>query len=390
MKLALTPRMLMIASAAIVLVAFLVGYSSPGAVAEREREARLRGLPEVGAGIPDVTGLEVVSLEVRRQEIRLDAELSATLEPIRRVSLAAEVDGRVSAVPGERHSSVEEGAMLVELERDFYQAALDRAKGALLRANANKQLAKAELERQRGLAERKVASARDLDRAEADQKVRSGEALEAKASLDDANTRIAKTEIRAPFAGVVNQLDLEPGAYLRAGDVVAEVFDLSAIEVEVGVTEQQVVALAVGDAVVLEVDVFPSEVFEGSITRLGRGVDAETKKYPVEVRVPNPEERLLPGMIGSIRFDLGARDPAIRIPRRATQKEFELVYVFVLEPSAGAGATVRHRRVETRAVPFRPELIEILGGLEDGEKIAVSGMRELHDGLSVRIKEPGA
>jgi membrane fusion protein (multidrug efflux system) len=368
----------------------LMLYTSPGAVAERERESQAAaGLPDVAAvGTRAAGSLTIGVQRVRLQPVRILAEVSAVLEPTRSVLLAAEVAGRVVEVAAEEHEHAEEGQLLLRLEPAFFKAALDRSQGVRLRAEANYRLAKLELERQRGLAAKSVASAADLDRAEADERARFAELLEARAALADASTRLAKTEIRGPFAGIVNRLDLEPGAFVSVGDPVAELLDLSEIEIEVGVTDRQVVALHPGETVEVEVEVFPDESFEGTITRIGRADDAQTHKYPVEIVVPNPGGRLLAGMIGRVRFDLGAREPAIRIPRTATQKEFELYYVFVLDGD-GDRATVHRRRVTTRPVPFRRDLVEVTEGLKDGERIAVSGIRELHDGLDVRIAEEG-
>jgi membrane fusion protein (multidrug efflux system) len=254
-----------------------------------------------------------------------------------------------------------------------------------LRARAAHGLAVTELERQGGLAEREVASEAQLDRASNEERASYAALLDARAALSDARTRLEKTTITAPFAGVVNSLDLEPGAYLQPGQAVVELLDLSAIEVEFGVTDREVVALQVGDPVSLRVDVFPEEWFAGSIAQVGRAADEQTRKYPVQARVPNRDGRLLASMLGEVRFSVGDSSPAIWIPRRALLREFELDYVFVLE---GEGSTpiVSRRRVKTRPVPFRPGLIEVLEGLTDAERVAVSGVRELREGQRVRIE----
>ncbi len=145
------------------------------------------------------------------------------------------------------------------------------------------------------------------------------------------------------------------------------------------------VALAGGDAVEVSVDVFPGERFAGRILRVGRAPDARTGRYPVPVRVPNPDERLLPGMLGTVHLELGAARPALAVPRSAVRREFELDYVFVLEEGTEGGIHVRRQRVATRPLPFRPEQLEVTEGLEGGERIAVSGVRELRDGARVSV-----
>jgi hypothetical protein len=94
-------------------------------------------------------------------------------------------------------------------------------------------------------------------------------------------------------------------------------------------------------------------------------------------------------MLGEVRFSVGDSSPVIWIPRRALQREFELDYVFALEGESSA-AIVSRRRVKTRPVPFRPDLIEVLEGLKDAERVAVSGVRELREGQRVRVAGDGS
>jgi len=390
------PLVVLALAAAALLGAIAMFWTSPDAVARRQREDAVTATqgggtgPAVAASAVPAEALLSVEAHVARREIGSNtAELSAVLAPIRSVVVAAEVAGRVVAVGAEEHERVEAGAMLIEIERTFLEAAVERARAQLLRAEAARGFAMTELERQRGLAERDVASEAQLDRASNEERASYAALLDARAALSDARTRLEKTAITAPFAGVVNSLDLEPGAYLQPGQPVVELLDLSAIEVEFGVTDREVVALQVGDPVSLRVDVFPEEGFTGTIAQVGYAADERTRKYPVRAHVPNPDGRLLASMLGRVRFSVGDSSPAIWIPRRALQREFELDYVFVLERDAST-AIVSRRRVKTRPVPFRPGLIEVIEGLGDGERVAISGIRELRAGQRVRIVGDGS
>ncbi len=384
------PLIVLTLAAVAVVAAVLMFCTSPGRVAQRERAESAavtsgQGTELAAARPVAAEALMAVQAHVARREIgSISAVLSAVLAPIRSVVVAAEVGGLVVAVGAEEHEWVEAGALLIQIERTLLEASLDRARAQLLRAEAAHGLAVTELERQRDLAEREVASEAQLDRTLNQERASYAALLDARAALTDVRTRLEKTAITAPFAGVVNSLDLEPGAYLQPGQAVVELLDLSAIEVEFGVTDREVVALQVGDPVRLRVDVFPGEWFDGTIARVGRAADERTRKYPVQARVPNPDGRLLASMLGAVRFSVGESHPAVRIPRRALQREFELDYVYALEGEGGT-ATVRRRRVRTRPVPFRPDLIEVLDGLDDAERVAVSGVRELREGQRVRI-----
>jgi RND family efflux transporter MFP subunit len=218
---------------------------------------------------------------------------------------------------------------------------------------------------------------------------RPGEAARVSAERKALNEQRKNLQLVAPVDGLVSLRNADPGTTIVAGQAVVELLDLSAIEVEFGVTDREVVALQVGDPVSLRVDVFPEEWFDGTIAQVGYAADERTRKYPVQARVPNPDGRLLASMLGTIRFSVGDSSPAIWIPGRALQREFELDYLFVLEGDSGT-AVVRRRRVKTRPVPFRPDLIEVVEGLNNPERIAVSGVRELREGQRVRIVGDGS
>jgi RND family efflux transporter MFP subunit len=316
--------------------------------------------------------------------VRQAAQVAAVLKPARSVVVAAEVGGRVLEVLAVEHSEIEAGAPILRLEPGFLEAAQSRAQGALMRARANYGLARLELDRQKDLATQQVASAAELDRALSAEQARAAEVREAQAALADARLRLSKSEIAAPFSGVVMELDLEPGAYLHVGEPVARILDLSHIEVEVGLTDREIVALRTGDSVTLQVEVFPGESFRGTVTAVGRAAETQSQKYAVEIEIPNPDRHLLPGMLGRVEFEIGVARSAIRVPRRATQSEFELSYVFVVVAEEG-GTVVERRRIAARPVPFRPDLLEVVSGLQEGEQIAVSRIRDLRDGLPVRV-----
>lgn len=379
--------------AAIALASIVLLRTSPAARSARDAESRREAARDPGAdatapstAIP-VLGID--SLIVRDREARTVIEVSGVLEPVRRVVIGAEVSGRVVAIEAREHTGVQEGDLLVRLDPALPEAAVERARAALLRAEASRQLAASEVERQRQLSRQGVASTAELDRAESEDRSADAQVAEARAALLDAETRLAKTAIRAPFGGVVSSLDLEPGAYLNPGEPVAEMADLSEVEIEVGLSDREIGAIQDGDRVRVSVEALSGRVFDGRVVHPARTADALTRKFAVAVRVPNPDTLLLPGMLGRVRFELGDAEPVVWVPRRSVFREFDLDYVYVLEPlegEAGPGHRVARRRVATRAVPFRPESLEITLGLAAGERIATSGTAELREGTVVGLR----
>ncbi|MCP4006227.1 MAG: efflux RND transporter periplasmic adaptor subunit [bacterium] len=376
--------------AAVLAVAAVVLFmTSDSAVAARERAEARKASQQVGAGQAETVRRPTVSIRpilIDNAATHSIARLSGVLAAKRSVSLSAEVEAAVVEILASEHSAVEKGAVLLQLDTTLRRAAVGRAEAGVLRARAAHRLAKTDLERQRGLADRQVASASELDRALNQERASFASLTEARAALTEAREHMIKSSITAPFAGTVNWLDLEPGSYVRVGDRVAEILDLSEIKFEVGVSDQQVVALHTGDLVQVQVGVFPGETFDGRIASIGKAPDDISQRYPVEILLANEQERLLPGMLADAVIQIGAERPSIRIPRRATVREFELDYVFLLVEKDGRHS-VQRRRISLRPVPFRPQFVEVVAGLSTGDRIAGSSVERLREGLTVSIEE---
>ena len=364
-KRSLTPVLVLVVAAVVVALALWGMFTSDSAVKAREREARLQAADETASGAAAPT-LQVAVVIARREPAADVVELAGVLEPLRRTWVAAELAGSIIDVPVAEHSPVKAGDVLASLD-----PALPRAE--LVRAEAAHRLAQNDRKRQENLGQRSVASASELDRAIAEER-------RAFAAVLEARTRVSYTRIKAPFDGLVNALELDPGAYVQPGTPVAEVLDVSRVEVSVPLSDRQVGAISVGDPAKVRIDALGNAVVTGSVARVGRAPQAGTQRYPVVVALDNTDGKLLPGMLAHVELGVG-NEPSIRIPTRAVVREFELDYVFVLE---GAD-TVRRARVATRPVPFRPDLVEVQSGLEADARVIVSAVSQLHDGMRVIV-----
>jgi len=337
--------------------------TSDGAVKARERDARLEDARSSDRH-EEAPSFEVEVLVVKEASSTELLELAGVLEPVRATWVAAEIAGRVIEVPVEEYSTIVAGGLLVRLDASLPEA-------ELIRAKASHALAKDELERQQRLGKRSVASEAELDRATAEER-------RSYAALLEARTRLGRTQIKAPFDGLINSLELDPGAYVQPGTNIAEILDVRAVEVTVLVGDRQISALHANADVRVRIDPLGNERFEGRIVRVGGAPQGGSQRYPVVVELDNSEGRFLPGMVATLEFTVG-KAIAIRLPARAILHEFELDYVFVLDDEDAS----RRVRVITRPVPFRPDQIEIRSGLSDGDRIVVTAVSKLRDGMRV-------
>jgi membrane fusion protein (multidrug efflux system) len=277
----------------------------------------------------------------------------------------------------------------VRVDPTLARAALERAEAAVARSRSELELAQLNLERRRSLVAREVSSEADLDTAENAERIAAAAVRESRAMRDEARDQLAKKVIRAPFEGVLRTFSVEVGEYVQDGQQIAELLDLATVRMTVGVTDTQIVSIDPRTPVHVAVEALPGERFEGRVLRVGAATDPETRKFPVEIEVPNPGERLLPGMVARVTLELGDEEPVLLVPRDATVDEFGLRFVYVLEPD-GSGMVARRRRVRVRDVAFEPGVLQVDDGLEPGETIALSGMRQLSDGAPVDVRETHA
>jgi multidrug efflux system membrane fusion protein len=338
--------------------------------------------------IAAVGGSQVLR-EIRVAELKLSSvdarvEISGVLEPRRIVMLFAETSGPVTAIGAEDLDAVDADQVLVEIDPLLAEVAVENASAGVTRAQSELELAKSNLARRSSLTDSNISSASALEEATNAQRVASADLRVALAELKRAKDDLANKIIRAPFTGSLRRFDVDIGEFLQLGEQLGELLDGSTSRVTIGLSDLQVVVVRPGDGATIQVAAFRGEAFEGKVLRVGKASDPVTKKFPVQVEIPNSDGRLLPGMIATVRLDLGTATDRLLVPRNAIIEEFGLHSVFVIEAGPGGeGFIANRRRIQVREVPFQPVNFEVLSGVTAGERIALSEVRQLRDGEPV-------
>ena len=247
--------------------------------------------------------LPQVSIEkIARRTIVERVSASGKIQPEVEVKITAEVNGQIIKLPVKEGDVVEKGDLLVQLNPDIYDAAVLRAEAALNSAKSNLASARAQVaqgeanqlaakkafERAEVLFNQTVISQAEYDQTEAsyltananltsaNESVRSAEyaILSGEASLQEARDNLSRTTLRAPQTGIVTALAKEIGESVQgngftAGEVILNVSDLSAMEVNVEVNESDIVRIHLGDDAEIEVDAYLGEKFQGTVTEIG-------------------------------------------------------------------------------------------------------------------------
>ncbi len=287
---------------------------------------------------------------------------TGTLRADEGVELQAETNGRIVSIGFTEGAHTHKGDLLVKLNDADLVAT--RA-----RAVYRKELALLKERRMSQLLKQGVARQEEYDTALNDLHIQ-----DAEIALTDA--QIAKTEVRAPFDGVVGLRYVSEGAYVGAATRVATLQRLDRLKVDFSVPEKYAFRLRVGSPIQLTV-AGADRHFEGSIYAIDPRIDAATRTVLIRAVCPNREGRLFPGAFASVSLTLGEIDNAVLVPAIAVIPGLNAKTVFVVEDGkAQLRTVVTGTRLEDR--------VQILAGLEAGEVLVTSGVLQLSPGQRVR------
>jgi HlyD family secretion protein len=374
--------------------------------------------------------------------IQIVEKVSATgkIQPEIEVKLSSEVSGEIIELPVVEGQMVEKGGLLVRINPDIYQSSLQRSRAGLQNVKANYAQAEASLreaksnyDRNKTLFEKGVISKSEWDRivaayevAEASKNAAYYGMQSAAATVTEATDNLARTTIYSPMRGTISKLDVELGERVvgtqqMAGTEILRVANLSNMEVEVDVNENDIVKVSVGDSTIVEVDAYLKREFNGVVTQISNsaitGLTADqVTNFKVKVRIledsykdlregkPENYSPFRPGMTATVDIITRKKNDVVGIPISAiviksdtsstpstaktpviSDEKFEAVFV-----KEGNKAKLR---VITTGIQDNQN-IEILSGLKVGETVITGPYntvtKTLKDGDEVTLLEEKA
>lgn len=311
----------------------------------------------------------VVRTELPRQQDVVDrVSLSADLEPQRRAVLAAEVPGTVERMSVEEGQAVGRGDLIAAVDtRALEQRAAE--------AEALARQAEAERDRAEALFQRRSITKQQMLEATTQAEV-------AEARLASARLDLAKSRIRAPWAGRIADKRVEVGDYVVPGQAVVELVAVGRLKVVASAPASDVPYLEEGTPVEITVDALPGESFEGRIVRLGAELDTASRSLDVEAEIGNSDGRLRPGMLARMEVPRRTLEDALLVPLEAVVDLGEQRALFV-----ALDGVARRRVVELG--PVLGERVVVLSGIAPGEPVIVEGEERVAEGQPVE-EAPGA
>ncbi|HXS82105.1 MAG TPA: efflux RND transporter periplasmic adaptor subunit [Methylomirabilota bacterium] len=376
-------------------------------------------------------GVEVQTAKVTRQEIVQKVSATGRIQPRTQIKISADVSAKIKRLGVVEGQHVDKGALLVELDRERYLAAVESAEANVRSAQANATLAQQnytqaerEFTRAKGMLEQHLQSQAEFDAKQTAWQVeeaRSKSALEqveqAKAALKQSRDDLSKTTIYAPMSGTVSALNKEVGEIALGSqfqaDVIMVIADLREMEAQVNVDENDIVSIQRSQAAEVQTDALLATPLKGQVSDISSsantaapGSSEQKTEFEIKIAITDPPATLRPGMTATADIMTKTNPSALSVPiqcvalrtidqlaqkgekRADAEKRFKadrdgfVEVVFCIE----GGKAVAH---QVKTGIQSDERIEILEGLKEGDEVVSGSYRaiskDLDNGAVVRI-----
>jgi HlyD family secretion protein len=334
---------------------------------------------------PNPVPVQVVEIAPGRVEETVTNSRAGTVKARRRAMLSPEIGGQVTEIPFREGDSVAKGDVLLRIEDSLQRSRLELAARELEALEADRQRAcleaeraAREVERNRRLAREEIVSADLLDEIESLQRGAEAacRAAEANVARAEAAVRLARTElekmlIRAPFDGIVAEVEIEVGEWTTPSPPalpvppVVDLLDPSSVYISAPMDEVDSARIHEGQPARITVDSYRDQHFDGGVMRIAPYVldlEAQNRTVEIEVAIEAPPQNLLPGTSADVEIILDTRESVLRIPTSALMGG-DRVLVF-------AEGSLEERQLELGLRNW--DYTEVIAGLDAGELVVTS------------------
>jgi len=334
--------------------------------------------------VPPETVSNVSIIVAQKTTVRDWVEAVGTVRATQTSQVSSQVMSNIVEIRAHEGDRVQSGQALAILDdaqsrsgTDQAMAAVTAAEKELSAADSDLALAGATLKRYQELYEKKSVSPQEFDEikaryqsAEARRDMAQAGQAQATAGLTQARTALGYTRIRAPFAGVVTEKRADAGMLASPGMPIFTIEDTRRYRLEVTVDESELGLVRIEQVSPVTIDALRNAELSGKVVEIVPAADPASRSFLVKVELP-ADSRLRSGLFGRARFPSGER-PALLIPQASVVEHGQLQGIYVLD--ANQIASLRYVSLGQSA----GEQIEVLSGLQDGEKlVAAPGDREL-------------
>ena len=302
--------------------------------------------------------------EIEAGSLKIQTTYVGSLLPNQRVLMRSQIDGVIEGINFEEGDEITKEKRLIDISTKELQLKLKIA-------IADSNLADINIKRDEKLASSNLISSSQLDQTRT-------RAESARLNKELARISLKKSLISSPLDGTVKTRHVKVGEFVRKGDKLVEILDLSRVIVKVNIPELEVLEVKTGQKVEIALYIMEEIIFSGEVKNIGLEADSNNRTFPVEIHVSNSERMLRPGMLARATFTKSIDDEQIVIPRHTIleKERGRVVYVF-------DKGKVFQRDIQPGL--SQKDQVQVIKGLKKGELIVVEGHNKLSDGEEVNV-----
>lgn len=310
------------------------------------------------------TVLNVDGQVLKLQNLDFNYSYTGKLLANEEIDIRPEIAAKVTGIYFKEGSIVSKGETLVKMFDADLQAQLKSNQLQL-------ELAQKELDRKKELYQFKGISKEELDISE-------NNFSTLKASQDLIKAQISKTELHAPFTGVVGLRNVSEGSFVSNSTIITSLQQVDPIKIDFSVPEKFIANVNSGKEIEFTIDA-SDEIYSGKIYALESKIDALTGSIKVRALSPNPKRVLYPGSFAKINLKLFPNKSCLMIPAKSTMPILEGEQVFILKNGKAKAVDIK--------TGYRTEReIEIIKGLAENDTLVTTGLLQIKDGMPIRVK----
>ncbi len=310
-----------------------------------------------------------------------------SIQPERRADLRAEVSAVVTQVLKDNGEPVRRGDLLVRLDDTSIRDSLASAEEAARASGQAHEQAERQLQRLKTLQAQGMTSIQALEDAEVRRNNAQSDLVASRARVAQARQQLQRTEVRAPFDGVVSDRKVSVGDTAQVGKELAKVIDPASMRLEGVVSADRMHELRIGQGVRFRVNGYPQVDFTGQVHRVDAAANAATRQVAVLVtfvRVPGQEPPRVAGLYAEGRIDAGGQRP-LALPEASVVRAGDVAHVWRLRGNVLSKVPVRLGERDART-----GLVEVRDGLAEGDEVLRNPSSTLVDGQRMERAAPAA
>ena len=289
---------------------------------------------------------------------------TGTLYPNKELDLPAETSGKITAINFQLGQYFKQGDVIATIDDKIKKLTYESAKIEAERL-------KKDLDRTENLFKGGTSSEQELDKARSSYET-------ANNKYEEAERQLSYTKITAPISGTITKKIVEIGTYVNTGNPIASIVDISRLKVKINVSESNVYYLRIGDRVKITTDIYNGATFEGKISFVSPRGD-ESHNYPVEIEIANSAKNpLKAGTFVNVEVCIDSSNKGLYIPREALQGSIKDAKVYVAENGKALLKEIIIGRESN-------ESLEVVSGLNQNDKVIVSGQVNLTNNKPIKI-----